>query len=241
MTLYTKVLAIDTALNGVSIGVSCADSGWSQQDHLETVRGQAEHLLPMVQKLLKSADLEFKQLDAIVTTIGPGSFTGLRLGLSAAKSLGLALDIPVRGIETLHALSLSYAQKRGEDLEENFAVLVETKRSDFYIQIFDGAALPVTLAQSCELQGVLDLMDEYGCETAIGDALDRLQSQAQAAGLLLPKALQRFDTVKQIDPSMLALYCANGGEFITQDVSPIYLRGADVSKPKSTPRKVAAS
>jgi tRNA threonylcarbamoyladenosine biosynthesis protein TsaB len=71
-------------------------------------RGHAEALVPMVGRVMREAGLGFEDLDRVVTTVGPGSFTGLRVGIAAARGFALAADKPVVGVSTLDALAAPY-------------------------------------------------------------------------------------------------------------------------------------
>ena len=94
-----NILAFDTAMSGISIGAVNKD-GKSAQRVMETARGQAAHLIPLIQETLEEIDVSFQDLDVIGVTRGPGSFTGLRIGLTTARTLGLSLNIPVIGLNT---------------------------------------------------------------------------------------------------------------------------------------------
>ena len=101
-----KILALDTALPAVSACVYDA----STQTRLvgETVpmeRGHAEALLPLIHRVMDQVEGGFASLDRIAVTVGPGSFTGIRMALSAARAFGLALKIPVVGVSTLSAFA----------------------------------------------------------------------------------------------------------------------------------------
>jgi len=83
----------------------------SSEDH-EMERGHAEALAPMVQRLLTKTNMLASQIDRIAVTTGPGSFTGLRIGLSFARALGSALSIPVLGLDTLKAVRLGVGKNQ---------------------------------------------------------------------------------------------------------------------------------
>src|SRR5690606_2616572 len=101
-----RILAIDTALGLCSAAVVQADRTLAVLS--EPMRqGHQERLAPMVRDVVREAGLAFVDLERIAVTVGPGSFTGLRVGLSFAKGLGLALDRPVVGIESLEAMAAS--------------------------------------------------------------------------------------------------------------------------------------
>jgi tRNA threonylcarbamoyladenosine biosynthesis protein TsaB len=101
-----KILGLDTAMAACSVAV--IDSARGQPLAAAFVameRGHAEVLAPMVADVMREAALEFSGLERIVVTTGPGTFTGLRIGLSFARGLGLALGIPVTGVDSLTAIA----------------------------------------------------------------------------------------------------------------------------------------
>lgn len=128
------VLAIDTCLDACSVAL--ARNGEAIAAKSETMlRGQAERLAPMARELMQAAGVEFGQLDRIAVTTGPGSFTGVRVGLSFARALALALAKPCVGVSTLEALAL-------QDGEAGLrAALVETPGASYLALYEDGAAI----------------------------------------------------------------------------------------------------
>jgi tRNA threonylcarbamoyladenosine biosynthesis protein TsaB len=95
-------------------------------------RGHQERLAPMVREAMAAAGASFQTLDRIAVTVGPGSFTGLRVGLAFAKGLALALDRPCVGIGTLAALAAS----AGDGARR--AAVIDAGRGGVYLQIFEG-------------------------------------------------------------------------------------------------------
>jgi tRNA threonylcarbamoyl adenosine modification protein YeaZ len=129
------LLGIDTAAPRLALAIL------RDGDRVETLiedmaTGQAERLFPALDELLGHSGVTYKDLTRIAVTTGPGSFTGLRIGLSAARGLGLALNIPVLGIPSLLALSLR-AQC------DPVAVLLDAKRGEAYFQTFSGPGIPI--------------------------------------------------------------------------------------------------
>ncbi len=102
-------------------------------------QGQAERIFPAIGELFARNGLGYEALARIAVTTGPGSFTGLRIGLSAARGLGLALGIPVIGVPSLLALSLGASCNP-------VAVLLDARRDEAYFQTFSGPALPISAA-----------------------------------------------------------------------------------------------
>jgi tRNA threonylcarbamoyladenosine biosynthesis protein TsaB len=101
-----RILAIDTALPACSACV--LDSDTAEPVSSETIpmmRGHAEALMPLIERVIAHAEGGFASLDRVAVTVGPGSFTGIRVGLSAARAIGVARRIPVAGVSTLAALA----------------------------------------------------------------------------------------------------------------------------------------
>lgn len=129
-------LAIDTAAPRLQLAVLCADETVDvSTDDIAT--GHAEILFDRLAALLERNALTHAQVERIAVTTGPGSFTGLRIGLSAARGLGLARKLPVLGIPSLLALSLSAAA-------EPVTVLLDARRGEAYFQAFSAPGVAET-------------------------------------------------------------------------------------------------
>ncbi len=129
------LLAIDTAAPLLQLALLFADGSVDTLSE-PMATGQAERLFPALDEVLARRGTAYADLDRIAVTTGPGSFTGLRIGLSAARGLGLALNIPVLGVPSLLALSLTTSAPS--------AVLLDAKRGEAYVQLFSASATPTT-------------------------------------------------------------------------------------------------
>jgi tRNA threonylcarbamoyladenosine biosynthesis protein TsaB len=136
-----KILAIDTALSATS--ACLLDAGAEAPFAEETLlmeRGHAEALLPMIARVVAADDDGFEALDRVAVTVGPGSFTGLRVGIAAARAIGLARHIPVVGVSTLAALAapLILEQRPGV-----IGVAIDARHGNVYFAAFgpDGRAI----------------------------------------------------------------------------------------------------
>ena len=109
------ILAIDTALDACAACVLDTDAGrLMARQSLAMKRGHAEALMPLIAGVIKEAGIAFAGLDRIAVTTGPGSFTGLRVGLSAARGIALAANKPVVGVTTLTAYAAPVVSENGE-------------------------------------------------------------------------------------------------------------------------------
>lgn len=129
-----RVLAIDTALEACSAAV--LDVGQAAILSSETqimVRGHAEALMPLIASVMSQAALSFSEMDRIVVTVGPGSFTGLRVGIAAARGFGLATSRPVVGVTTLAALAAPYI---AADDTVPIAAAIDARHRHVYLQLF---------------------------------------------------------------------------------------------------------
>lgn len=149
--MSTPLLAIDTAAPRLQLAL-LLDTGLDTLVE-EMAQGQAERIFPAIDELLARNGLAYKDLGRIAVTTGPGSFTGLRIGLSAARGLGLALSLPVVGVPSLTAISLGGAGPT--------AVLLDARRDEAYFQRFaapgapegDPAILPMAEARALVTPG----------------------------------------------------------------------------------------
>ena len=129
-----RLLAIDTALAACSAAVlNTADGGIVANESLPMMRGHAEALMPLIARVMKTSGLAFSELDRIAVTTGPGSFTGLRVGISAARGLGLATKIPTVGVSTLSALAAPYL---GVDDKTPVIAVIDARHAHVYLQVF---------------------------------------------------------------------------------------------------------
>ena len=130
----TILLAIDTAGPRLQLALLFGDAVDTLVEEMPT--GQAERLFPAIDDLLARNRVAYADLTRIAVTTGPGSFTGVRIGLSAARGLGLALGIPVVGVPTLAAVSLAAER-------DAVAVIVDARRGEAYVQLFSVPGVPI--------------------------------------------------------------------------------------------------
>jgi tRNA threonylcarbamoyl adenosine modification protein YeaZ len=136
-----RILALDTALPAVCACV--LESGETEPLAMESLpmeRGHAEALLPLIERVMAQVEGGFPSLDRVAVTVGPGSFTGIRVAISAARGFGVALNIPVVGVSTLGAfaaplvLAPKPAQKPGSPFPAIIVSAIDARHGQVYVQ-----------------------------------------------------------------------------------------------------------
>ena len=155
------ILALDAAGLACSVAVSLGEQV-VVEERIDTMHGQAEALLPLVDKAMREAGQMAASLDLVVATIGPGSFTGIRAGLAAARGIVLATGARLLGVTSLDAVAVEAVRR---DCLETRVLLValESRREDLYVQFFDphGGAL-------CEPAAIMPFLLREAVTATIG-------------------------------------------------------------------------
>ncbi len=139
------LLSIDTALGACAAGVfDAATDEVLASESLAMQRGHAEALMPLIVRVMDAAGVDFPELDRIAVTVGPGSFTGLRVGIAAARGIALAAGRQAVGVSTLAAYA---APCIAEDLADTVLSAIDARHGHVYMQVFAGAGR--SLVQGC--------------------------------------------------------------------------------------------
>jgi len=149
-----RLLAIDTALAACSAAVFDTDGGIIASESEPMTRGHAEALMPMIARVMAKAGIKFDKLDRIAVTVGPGSFTGLRVGVSAARGLALAAGKPAVGVATTTALAAPYL---AENDKKPVLVVIDARNDQAYMQAFGEGARVLLPAQLGPLRALSTL------------------------------------------------------------------------------------
>src|SRR6202162_4860562 len=148
-----RVLAIDTALEACSAAVLDAELRTIvAHESLPMLRGHAEALLPLIARVMDRAGLEFSALDRIAVTTGPGSFTGLRVGIAAARGIALAAGKPAVGLSKLAAYA---APLVAADDTLPVVVAIDARHGHVYLQVFGPGGRTIVAPRLAPRRGVL--------------------------------------------------------------------------------------
>ena len=212
-----RVLVIDTALDACTAAVF-EGAGTPAMRALGVrsevmARGHSERLGGFVRDAVAEAGDGFEALDRIGVTIGPGSFTGLRVGLAFAQGLGAALALPVVGVSTLAALARSADGGQGAT-----AAVIDARRGQVYLQMFEDGG-PASEPEALSLE----------------DAVARLAGQPwRITGSGAALVGGEPSTLTAPDPAALATLTA-AFDPATNPPRPLYLRAPDATPPTRLP------
>jgi tRNA threonylcarbamoyladenosine biosynthesis protein TsaB len=217
----SRLLAFDCS--GASCSAAVLSDGRIAAERFAAMeRGQAEALLPMIRDAMAEAGLDWAGLDAIATTVGPGSFTGVRLGLSAARGLALASDRPILPLTAFEALAAGLVPD-GRPV----AIAIDSRRGPVFAQRFDADLRPTGEPAQVEPEDLAAWLGAGPWRIA-GDGVANLTGESFPAGILREPEIRRI-RAGDLARAALALGWAGIDRLPAQ---PLYLRAPDVSQPK---------
>ncbi len=163
-----RIFAIDTALGACSAALLDTELGIvTAQETQPMQRGHAEALMPLIERVLEQARLDFSKIDRIAVTTGPGSFTGLRVGISAARGLALASGKPAVGLTTLAAYA---APLIAADDMVPVAAVVDARHGHVYLQLFGSGGRTLVTPRFASLAAALRAAATSGSPRIVGNA-----------------------------------------------------------------------
>ena len=129
-----RILAIDTALPAVSVCVlDAGEQSAAASESIAMDKGHAEALLPMIARVIARVDRGFSSVGRVAVTVGPGSYTGIRVGVAAARGIAIARGIPVVGLSTLLAIAAPYLAEEHDGI---LAVALDAKNGQVYFAAY---------------------------------------------------------------------------------------------------------
>ncbi len=225
-----NILAFDTCFDACSTCVARSRDGAfdvlaGASERFET--GHAERLVPMIDEVMAQASVGFADIDRLAVTVGPGTFTGTRIGIAAARGLALATGIAMVGASSLAVMAEVAAAKLGPPKAgEDLLVAVDARRGEVYAQLFGASArdalsrpllLPIEAAARLGGSGPLVLVGSGAA--AVAEAATRAGRQATARlADLLPEASALAALAVELVPA-------------AEPLAPLYLRAPD-AKPQ---------
>jgi tRNA threonylcarbamoyladenosine biosynthesis protein TsaB len=213
-----KILAVDTALGACSAALLEGNRVLARR-FAAMERGHAEALAPMVEEAMREAGLSFQALDRLAVTVGPGTFTGQRVGLAFMRGLRVALGKPLVGVTSLAAMA---EQARAETGASCAAAIHDARRGEVYLEVLDPplSARLLTFAEACStlsgLRGKIVLAGRAAARAA--EALQTSDLETLVSSIVVPDAVWVARLAARMEPGKSA-------------PRPLYLRAPDAKLP----------
>ena len=218
------ILAIDTALDACAAAVLDTKANKLLAHESQPMkRGHAEALMPLIARVMKASGVAFAALDRIAATNGPGSFTGLRVGLSAARGIALAANKPVVGLTTLTAYAAPVVSENGE---HPIISAIDARHDHVYFQVVGGDGSSLIRPQVAPIDEAL-AASKFGAPHLVGNAAGILAERWPA------DAPPPFRINPQAAPDIA--WVAWLGAAVSPEMAPArpyYLRAPDAKPPK---------
>jgi len=189
------------------------DNAILREESQDIGMGHAELLIRQIDALFADNTYQCDDLTQIVCSIGPGSFTGVRVGLASAKALAQAFNIPVIGVSTLQSLALDMAETLNE--KQDFTIVIDARRSQIYCQDFDANGTAQTTPIITSIEAISELDDRPIAGTGANSLTMSPYLEDKATGSMRAMMLAASDKTAQTEPLV-----------------PLYLRSADAKQPK---------
>lgn len=211
-----NLLAIDTAANLCAACVYDTSAGRELGRSVRDIgKGHAEVLMDVIDEALGAASLAFADIGGVAVAVGPGSFTGIRVGVSVARGLALALKVPIAGVTTLEALAFEAREKFGG---KSVLAVIDGGRDGIYAAMYDDHGKIGYSPAVCALETTVELARKAAVVT--GSAARRIVDAAGAENLVIGSEAATADIA-----SYARLAAANG--FSGGKPRPLYLRAPD--------------
>jgi tRNA threonylcarbamoyladenosine biosynthesis protein TsaB len=218
------ILSIDTALDACAAAVLDTAGGVIARESLAMKRGHAEALMPLIARVMKASGVAFAALDRVAATTGPGSFTGLRVGLSAARGIALAAGKPVVGVTTLTVFAAPIVS---ESSEHPVIAAIDARHDHVYFQVLGGDGSSLVKPKVAPIAEALDAA-RFGTPHLVGNAAKMIAERWPA------DAPPPFKINQQAAPDIA--WVAWLGAAVSPESSPArpyYLRAPDAKPPKN--------
>ncbi len=223
-----NVLALDTATAACSAALWRGDALGAHR-FVEMVRGHAEALMPMVEAVMAEAGAAYRDLDLIATTVGPGTFTGLRVGLAAARGIALAAGRPIVGVTTLEALA--HGVDRAALDGRRLVAALDARRGEVYAQVFDGDLAPLDEPRAAT-PGAVAAGLPAGSLALVGDGAPLIAAElAGRAGDVSELDAPRLPDAAVIAALVARRFAGPNVNLPSAPPAPLYLRSSGAREP----------
>lgn len=217
-----KILSVSTSSKiasvSISDGINCI-----KELNIDNLKTHSETLIPLIQELISSTSISLSDIDLIACDVGPGSFTGIRIGISTVKALAYSLDIPVVAVSSLEALAHN-VQNTSCDM---ICSLIDARNNQVYCGIFDKEYKLLENYLADDINNILPIIKKYKNIKFVGDGAIIHKDLLEISGF------QYENIIHSKNISICALYKFENNNIKTADtLLPMYLRKSQAERLK---------
>ncbi|MCC5920476.1 MAG: tRNA (adenosine(37)-N6)-threonylcarbamoyltransferase complex dimerization subunit type 1 TsaB [Cyclobacteriaceae bacterium] len=224
------LISIETSTSVCSVSLLSEGEILAEQN-LFLDKSHSSNLMPIIRHLMAYANLEMNQLSAVAVSQGPGSYTGLRIGVSTAKGICYALDLPLIAVDTLQAMAYPVIKSKNWDKSTLFIPMIDARRMEVYSAVFSSQGEKIE-----EVSPVI--LDEFSYQKYANRPLVFFGNGAKKAESLLIANLPQVELLYHVQASSIGVGKLAYQKFLDKDFvdlayfEPFYLKAYQAGKPK---------
>lgn len=158
-----KILSVDTSSNVCSVAIM-EDDKCIVENSINDGKTHSENLMPLIEKTLQDNNVKLNSIELIAVVVGPGSFTGIRIGVASVKAIAEVLSVPIVAVTSLEGLAYNI-----KNVDENICALIDARNNQVYAGIFDDMHNPLEEYMADDINNVLEQIKKYNNITFVGD------------------------------------------------------------------------
>ena len=218
-----KILGIDTSTMAANVAV-LEDDKLICEYTINTKKTHSQKLMPMIENILKLSDLDIKEIDAIAICVGPGSFTGLRIGMATAKAMAHVNNIPLIGVNSLEILGANM------DLcNRNICSILDAQRNQVYMNKYILKDDKITELEEISIKPIDELLEEISSSNEdwvlVGEAVYKYEEEKEEiSNIAIPSPANNITKASTLCFVARDKMLANDQVYNCYNINPMYIR-----------------
>ena len=218
-----KILGIDTSTMAANVAV-LEDDKLICEYTINTKKTHSQKLMPMIENMLKLSDLDIKEIDAIAICVGPGSFTGLRIGMATAKAMAHVNNIPLIGVNSLEILGANM------DLcNRNICSILDAQRNQVYMNKYILKDYKITELEEISIKAIDELLEEISSSNEdwvlVGEAVYKYKEKIEEiSNITIPSPANNITKASTLCFVARDKMLANDQVYNCYNINPMYIR-----------------
>ena len=231
-----KILGIDTSTMAANVAV-LEDDKLICEYTINTKKTHSQKLMPMIENILKLSDLDIKEIDAIAICVGPGSFTGLRIGMATAKAMAHVNNIPLIGVNSLEILGANM------DLcNRNICSILDAQRNQVYMNKYILKDDKITELEEISIKPIDELLEEISSSNEdwvlVGEAVYKYKEKIEEiSNITIPSPANNITKASTLCFVARDKMLANDQVYNCYNINPMYIRKSQAEEQSEEKQK----